>query len=50
MPLPKNREDFRIVHYSIQNDHLHMLVEADDARALTNGMKSFVVRVAMRWH
>ena len=42
------REGFRIVHYSIQNDHLHMLVEADDARALTNGMKSFAVRVAMR--
>ncbi len=42
------REGFRIVHYSIQNDHLHMLVEADDARCLTNGMKSFAVRVAMR--
>jgi putative transposase len=42
------REGFRIVHYSIQSDHLHMLVEADDARALTNGMKSFAVRVAMR--
>ncbi len=42
------REGFRIVHYSIQNDHLHMLVEADDTRALTNGMKSFAVRVAMR--
>ena len=42
------REGFRIVHYSIQNDHLHMLVEADDARVLTNGMKSFAVRVAMR--
>ena len=42
------RDGFRIVHYSIQNDHLHMLVEADDARALTNGMKSFAVRVAMR--
>jgi len=42
------REGFRIVHYSIQNDHLHMLVEADDERALTNGMKSFAVRVAMR--
>jgi putative transposase len=42
------RDGFRIVHYSIQNDHLHMLVEADDARFLTNGMKSFAVRVAMR--
>ena len=42
------REGFRIVHYSIQNDHLHLLVEADDALCLTNGMKSFAVRVAMR--
>ena len=42
------REGFRIVHYSIQSDHLHMLVEADDARALANGMTSFAVRVAMR--
>ena len=42
------RDGFRIVHYSIQNDHLHLLVEADDALRLTNGMKSFAVRVAMR--
>jgi putative transposase len=42
------REGFRIVHYAIQNDHLHMLVEADDTVRLTNGMKSFAVRVAMR--
>jgi len=42
------RDGFRIVHYSIQNDHLHMLVEADDVARLTNGMKSFAVRVAMR--
>ena len=42
------RDGFRIVHDSIQNDHLHMLVEAVDARFLTNGMKSFAVRVAMR--
>jgi putative transposase len=42
------RDGFRIVHYSVQNDHLHLLVEADDALRLTNGMKSFAVRVAMR--
>jgi REP element-mobilizing transposase RayT len=42
------RDGFRIVHYSIQNDHVHLLVEADDALLLTNGMKSFAVRVAMR--
>ena len=42
------REGFRIVHYSVQADHVHLLVEADDPIALTNGMRSFSVRVAMR--
>ena len=42
------RDGFRIVHYSIQNDHIHLLVEAETALLLTNGMKSFAVRVAMR--
>ncbi len=42
------REGFRITHYSIQADHLHIVVEADSSTALTNGMRSFAVRVAMR--
>jgi len=42
------RDDFRIVHYSVQRDHVHMLVEADDAAALSAGMKSFAVRAARR--
>ena len=42
------RDDFRIVHYSVQNDHVHMLVEAEDAAALSAGMKSFAVRAARR--
>jgi REP element-mobilizing transposase RayT len=40
------REDFRIVHLSIQKNHLHLLVEARDRRALTEGMKSFATRAA----
>ena len=40
------RADFRVVEYSIQGDHLHMLVEADDRRALGRGMKSIGTRVA----
>ena len=43
-----DRDDFRIVHYSVQADHLHIIVEAETATALTNGMRSFAVRVAMR--
>ena len=33
------REDFRIVQLSIQHDHIHLLVEADDKRALAKGMQ-----------
>jgi putative transposase len=40
----RQRADFRIVEYSIQDNHLHLLVEADDKDALARGMKSFSVR------
>jgi len=43
-----HREGFRITHYSVQSDHVHIIVEARDRAALTNGMRSFAVRVAMR--
>src|SRR3954468_10600769 len=38
------REDFRIVEFSVQDNHLHLIVEADDKDALARGMKSFSVR------
>jgi hypothetical protein len=34
------RKGMRVVHYSIQDDHAHLIVEADGAKALGNGMKS----------
>jgi REP-associated tyrosine transposase len=40
------RSNFRIVHYSIQSDHLHLIVESDDRAALSGGMKGFTCRVA----
>jgi putative transposase len=42
------REGFRITHYSVQADHVHIIVEAEDPTTLTNGMRSFAVRIAMR--
>lgn len=42
------RHDFRIAHYSIQADHLHLLIEAEDPEALSRGMRSLSVRIAMR--
>jgi REP element-mobilizing transposase RayT len=40
------RRDFRVVEYSVQDDHLHLLVEAADRRALARGMKAIGTRVA----
>jgi REP element-mobilizing transposase RayT len=40
------RGRFRLVHYSIQADHLHLIVEATSARDLANGMKAIAARLA----
>jgi hypothetical protein len=40
------REGFRLVHFSLQRDHLHLIVEADERAALTSGMKGLLVRLA----
>ena len=40
------REDFRIVHLSIQRDHVHLLVEANDKAALASGMQGFQISAA----
>jgi len=44
------RDDFRIVHISIQHTHLHLIVEASDERALSRGMQSFAIRTARAIH
>ena len=40
------RENFRIVHISIQRTHVHLLVEAEDKTALAVGMKGFQISAA----
>ena len=40
------RDDFRIVHLSIQRTHVHLLVEADDRAALAHGMQGFQISAA----
>jgi REP element-mobilizing transposase RayT len=37
---------FRIIHISIQHNHVHMLVEADHAQALSRGMQVFQISAA----
>jgi REP element-mobilizing transposase RayT len=40
------RGSFRIVHYSLQRNHLHLIVEAAGREALSRGMKSAAARFA----
>ena len=40
------RPGFRVVHYSIQDDHAHFMVEAQGKVCLANGMKSLGARFA----
>lgn len=41
-------EAFRICHASIQQDHIHLLAEADSNAAMTRGMKGFLISCARR--
>ena len=40
------RGQFRLCHFSIQGDHLHLVVEAANNQALASGMKAIAARVA----
>ena len=42
----RDRSDFRLVHYSLQTTHAHLLVEATDANALARGMMALGARIA----
>jgi REP element-mobilizing transposase RayT len=42
------RFGMRIVHYSIQGNHLHLIVEAESALALARGMQGLATRIARR--
>jgi hypothetical protein len=39
-------ERFRVVHFSVQGDHLHLIVEADDSTALARGASGLAIRLA----
>jgi len=41
-----DRGDFRVVHYTLQSTHAHLLVEATDGAALGRGMMAVGARLA----
>ena len=44
----RNAEQFRVVHFSVQQDHIHLLVEAADKAALSRGLRSLSITLARR--
>lgn len=40
------KDHFRICEFSVQGDHIHLLVEAENTTELTRGMKSLACRLA----
>jgi REP element-mobilizing transposase RayT len=43
-----DRFGVRIVHFSVQGNHMHVIVEADDRPSLYRAMKGLSVRIARR--
>jgi REP element-mobilizing transposase RayT len=39
---------FQVVHFTIQSDHLHLIVEAPDKRGLARGVAGLEIRIARR--
>jgi putative transposase len=44
--LAARRDSFQVVHYAVMGNHIHLLVEASDRRALSLGMQRLGTRVA----
>ena len=43
-----SRAQIRIVHYSVQDNHLHLIVEAENKQVLSSGARGLEVRIAKR--
>ena len=41
-----SRAEFRIVHFNVQSNHVHLLIEAERTRALARGMQGVAIRLA----
>ncbi|MBI2393717.1 MAG: transposase [Deltaproteobacteria bacterium] len=42
------RDALRVVHFSVQGNHVHLIVEADDRKALSRRMQGLGIRLARR--
>ena len=50
--LVRQRPGFRLIHYSVQRNHIHLIVEAWDKKTLRSGLAALEIRLALalnRW-
>jgi REP element-mobilizing transposase RayT len=40
------KDSFRLIHFSVMKNHIHIIAEASDAQALSRGMKGLAIRIA----
>ncbi len=40
------RAGFKVVHYSVQTNHIHFIVEAEGTKELSSGMRGLMIRMA----
>ena len=43
-----SRDEFRVIEFSVQRDHIHIIAEAPDARGLSRGVQGLAIRIAKR--
>jgi REP element-mobilizing transposase RayT len=44
----KLRDSFRVLQFSVQTNHLHLIVEAGDTGTLSRGIQGLAIRIARR--
>ena len=44
----RGEENFRLVQYSVQSNHLHLICEAADRESLSRSLQSLAIRIAKR--
>lgn len=44
----KHREHFRVTHYSVQGNHIHLIAEASSGLRLSRGVQGLSIRMARR--
>lgn len=46
----KHHEHFRVTHYSVQSNHVHLVAEASNRERLSRGVQGLAVRIARRFN